>query len=178
MLICSIMLIYATQEIGLSSWIPTYAIKAEVSDIEHSGIYSLLFWLPNCIFRLVWIYVPLTFHAKLKMNIYSLTITTAIALLLQSMGEYSTVCLFVSISSGIFLSNLYSFFLALPSQSGYQFSSSNSANFVIANCLGEGLFITPIGYSIHAFGFKSLIVIECILGLIMCCVYYETMQSL
>jgi len=30
--ICLLMFVYATQELGLASWIPTYAIKAGVSD--------------------------------------------------------------------------------------------------------------------------------------------------
>jgi fucose permease len=56
--ICLIFFFYATVELGMGSWISTYAIKAGVTDIQGSAIYSMLFWLPNCLGRLGWMYVP------------------------------------------------------------------------------------------------------------------------
>jgi len=130
------MLIHSTLEIGIGSWIPTYAIKAGITSIERSGIYSMLFWLPNCIFRLIWIYIPLDFHSKLKLIVYSLAGSTTILLLLQSFDLYQAVCIFGPLTTGILLSNLYVFILAIPTQNGYQFTGSNSANLVMANSLG------------------------------------------
>jgi fucose permease len=49
---------YATIELGMGSWISTYSIKSGVADVKNSAIYSLLFWLPNCLSRIGWMYVP------------------------------------------------------------------------------------------------------------------------
>lgn len=56
--ICMIFFFYATIELGMGSWISTYAIKSGVADVKNSPIYSLLFWLPNCLSRIGWMYVP------------------------------------------------------------------------------------------------------------------------
>ena len=106
----------------MGSWIPTYAIKAGISDKEHSGIYSMMFWVPNCIFRLVWIYIPLNFHAKLKIIVYSLAFVGILTFFLQSFQLYKAVCIVGPIAAGILLSNLYAIFLALPTQCGYSFT--------------------------------------------------------
>lgn len=172
------MVLYATEEIGMSSWIPTYSIKANVSNIEHSGFYSMLFWLPNCLFRLIWIWIPMEFYQKLKTIIVSLLGVTIITVFLQMSGEYELVCLVGPIASGILLSNLYAFFLALPVQSGFTFTNSNSANFVIASCLGEAVLITPIGWSLSYFGYDSLMVVLCLLSGLLWYVYNQTLDSL
>lgn len=58
LLISIVLFFYATLELGVASWISTYAIKAGVVGIESSALYSLMFWVPNCFCRLVWMYVP------------------------------------------------------------------------------------------------------------------------
>lgn len=172
------MVIYATQEIGMSSWIPTYAIKAGVTDYARAGIYSMYFWVPSCLFRLIWLAVPLSFDQKLRTIVVGLVLTTSVGLFLQLIGRYDWVCVVGPVSSGILLSNLYAFFLALPVQKGFVFTSSNSAHLVIANCLGEGLLITPLGWSMGFWGAGSLMVALWLLsGLLWYC-YGATLGSL
>jgi hypothetical protein len=45
---------------------------------------------------------------------------------------------------------------------------------VIANCVGEGVLLTPIGYTINLFGFKSFMVLQSLFGLVMYFVYQKT----
>jgi len=77
---------------------------------------------------------------------------------------YWGICTFGSCIIGIFTSSIYSFCIALPADNGFKPSTSNTANFVLANSFGEGFLITPIGYGMSIFGYKSLIVIVFILS--------------
>jgi hypothetical protein len=45
---------------------------------------------------------------------------------------------------------------------------------VIANCVGEGVLLTPIGYTMNLLGFKSLMVIQSFFGIVMYSVYHKT----
>ena len=68
--------------------------------------------------------------------------------------------------------------MTLPSDNGFSPTSKNTANFVLANSLGEGFLITPIGYSMSYFGFKSLIVLSFILISIANWSFYEAMSCM
>lgn len=57
------------------------------------------------------------------------------------------------------LACVYSYCLALPIDNGFQVGLANNANFVLANCIGEGLLIGPMGYSMSIFGFQSLVIV-------------------
>lgn len=80
------MVIYATEEVGMSSWIPTYAIKTDVADYQDSAVYSMYFWLTNCFFRLIWLVIPLAFNKKLKFIVTGLFCTTFVVLLIHLAG--------------------------------------------------------------------------------------------
>lgn len=71
------------------------------------------------------------------------------------------------ISSGICLSAMYALFFSMAIDFGYGLSPSNTANFTMAASLGEGLLVMPIGYAMGFFGYKSLIVIICLMSAIM-----------
>ena len=79
--ICLIMLIFPAQEIGFASWLPTYAIKAGITDTEGSAIYSMYFWLPNAIARFVWAFL-ITAPVTYRMQVIKITITGTAFLLL------------------------------------------------------------------------------------------------
>ena len=81
--ICAIFVFYATIELGMASWIPTYSIKAGVADVDTSAIYSLLFWLPNCFSRLAWMYVPGSVQDRLGLSLKTVFIASFIPVLLQ-----------------------------------------------------------------------------------------------
>jgi hypothetical protein len=57
------------------------------------------------------------------------------------------------------LSCVVAFCIALPLDNGFSCTAFNNANFLLANCVGEGLMNAPLGYSMNIFGFESLIVI-------------------
>lgn len=46
----------------------------------------MLFWLPNCLFRLIWIWIPMEFYQKLKTIIVSLLLVTIATVILQMAG--------------------------------------------------------------------------------------------
>ena len=48
------MMIFPAQESGMAGWMPTYSIKAGVSDTEGAAIYSFLFWFPNAVAGVIW----------------------------------------------------------------------------------------------------------------------------
>lgn len=50
-------LCFASVEVGIANWIPTYSIKAGVTDVKGSTLFSTLFWLPNSIVKPLWIYM-------------------------------------------------------------------------------------------------------------------------
>ena len=78
----------------------------------------------------------------------------------------------------MFTSSIYSFCVTLPSDNGFSPTSKNTANFVLANSLGEGFLITPIGYSMSYFGFKSLIMLSFILIAIANWSFYEALSCM
>jgi hypothetical protein len=68
------------------------------------------------------------------------------------------VCYFGSISIGILISGVFGFLLALTIDNGFAFNPDANAYFMIANVVGEGLFIAPMGYTMGLFGYKALII--------------------
>lgn len=157
------MLIFSVTELGFASWIPTYAIKTNVSTPEESGVYSMVFWIANCCFRFFWLYTPRSISEKLRYSLIGLIIASTLLIFMQYFSMYYVVCTFGSFMMGIFTSSIYTFCLALPSDNGFQPSTSNTANFILSNSFGEGFLIAPIGYAMNYFSYKSLILIIFIL---------------
>ena len=152
-----IMFFYCTMEIGFASWLPTYAIKAGLTDTEGSGFYSLLFWFPNAVGRLVWTFVPGSVHFKLGVILRVQLCSVGLMVVLQWLELYSAVCYCGGIISGFTLANMYSLCLAVSNSHGFHLTITNNSHIVLANCLGEGLLIAPIGYSMNLVSFHSLI---------------------
>ena len=163
MYICLIMLILPAQQIGFASWLPTYSIKAGISETSNAAIYSIYFWLPNTISRVIWaFFIKSSVTDKLKIINISVTIVSIVLVLLQYMEFYAVICVLGPVVFGFMLACVYSFCLALPIDNGFDSTTSNNANFVLANCMGEGLLSAPIGYSMRIWGFQSLFVIICL----------------
>lgn len=81
--ICLIFFFFATEELGMASWIPTYSIKAGIANVDSSAIYSLLFWLPNCLGRLGWMYVPGSVEKRLGMGLKAVVVTLLVTIIFQ-----------------------------------------------------------------------------------------------
>ncbi len=72
---------------GIGSWMPTYSIKAGVSDIKGSSLYSTLFWVPNVLVKLIWIYLPGSIEKKLGIGLNLGLLATIISIFLQLSGQ-------------------------------------------------------------------------------------------
>jgi predicted permease len=68
------------------------------------------------------------------------------------------VCFFSSITIGILISGVFGFGLSLVVKNGFRFCPDNNAMFVLSNAFGEGLLVTPMGFTMGLLGYKSLIV--------------------
>ena len=88
LMVCGVMFVYAGMENGLASWMPTYAIKTNVAITEGSSFYSLLFWLPNCFCRLVWLYFPGKVIDKLRLAFSLILLASCACLSLQIFEMY------------------------------------------------------------------------------------------
>ncbi len=88
------------------------------------------------------------------------------------------VCIFAPIASGIFIGGVYGFGIALPVDSGFVPCPEDSASFVLANVLGEGLLIMPMGYSMSIFGYKAMIVELSLVAALSYWTYLETVRSM
>ena len=159
-MVCLLMLVYAGMEIGLASWIPTYAIKAGVATTEESTFYSQLYWVPSCIGRLAWIYAPGGMATRIAVIMKLMVGVGTVSLLLQTLGQYEAVCLFSPVASGLLLSNVYLFYLSLAVDHGFEASSNSTAHIMLANALGEGVINMPTGYLIRNFSFQVLMVLQ------------------
>jgi hypothetical protein len=80
------------------------------------------------------------------------------SLIFQYFEWYKLVCIFVTIGTGIFMAGIFGFSIALPVDNGFVTSPQDNANFILSSSIGEGLLITPIGYSMNLFGYKALMV--------------------
>ena len=147
------MLIFPAQESGMSGWIPTYSIKAGVADTEGAAMYSLYFWFPNSIARIVWALVNYTVTDRLKFIEIVVTATSFLLVILQFFDLYELVCIIGPVIFGSMLAIFFSFCMALPLDNGFQNTLSNNANFVLANCIGEGVLNGTFGYVMNVFGF-------------------------
>jgi hypothetical protein len=76
---------FATVELTIASWMPTYAIKAGVADVKGSALFSSLFWIPNCIFKVLWLYMPGSIEKKLGLSFKLVLASAALALLFQQL---------------------------------------------------------------------------------------------
>ena len=153
------MFLLPAQEAGFAGWIPTYAIKAGVSSASESAVYSSLFWSTNSAFRIIWVFLPLSATNKMKIVFLGLLTISTLLTLLQHLELYQLLCITGPLLLGIMTSVLYGLCLTLSIDNGFSSTTSNNANFVLANCIGETLLTGPMGYSMKIFGFQSLIVI-------------------
>jgi hypothetical protein len=146
----------------MANWISTYSIKAGVSSLEISTIYSFLFWLTNCICTFVWMYVPGTVNERMGMGLRLAFIAMIVTVFFQYLGLYRFVCIFAPISSGILISGIFGFGISLPVANGFLSSPQNNANFILSNAFGEGLLIMPMGYSMIFFGYEAFMIEICV----------------
>jgi fucose permease len=173
------MMTLPVQEMGFASWLPTYAIKSGVSTLEHAAVYSSYFWLPNALGRLVWTFlVKCSYTCRLKIIFGSGAIISFLAVILQFLQEYRLICLICPVLFGTMLACVYSFCLALPLERGFKTTTANNAHFMLANCIGDGIVLGPVGYSIKFFGFKSLIVIVFLSYLLSSWSLHKTLDSM
>jgi hypothetical protein len=177
-LICLIFFFFATVELGISSWIPTYAIKAGVSDVKGSTIFSLLFWVPNCLARPFWIYLPGTVNDKLGYCLKGVFVAAAITWVMQICELFKMVCFFSSISVGMLISGVFGFGLSLVVKNGFRFCPDNNAMFVLSNALGEGMLIMPMGFIMGLLGYKTMIVEIFFFALFALVAFYLAMSSM
>ena len=169
------MLIFPAQESGFASWIPTYSIKAGLADTEGAAIYSLYFWVPNSIARIVWASLTrFTVTKRCKFIETTITLTSFLLVILQFFEMYSFVCLIGPLIFGSMVACFYPFCMALPLDNGFQNTVSNNANFVLANCIGEGLLNGSLGYAMRIFGFDSLMIIV----MLSCVVSYWSFEKM
>jgi hypothetical protein len=176
--ICLIFFFYATEELGMGSWISTYSIKAGVADVEGSAFYSLLFWLPNCFGRLVWMYIPGKVERRLGISLKAVLFTVVITVIFQYFEWFYLVCIFAPITSGLLIAGVYGFGIALPVDNGFAPCSQVNANFILANALGEGLLIMPLGFSMNLYGFEFLMLDICFFAFLSYWVYSEAVKSM
>ena len=108
--------------------------------------------------------MPGTVEKRLKILTKGLFASTVFLVILQEFGYYTAVSYFGAFTQGMFLASMYALFLSITPERGFKMNSSNTANFMTSASLGEGLLIMPIGYAMGFFGFKSLIVIICVLS--------------
>lgn len=101
-------------------------------------------------------YIPGNIQYRLGIALKGVFLISAIALILQFIDAYYALCYIITIGTGLFIGCVYGFGIALAADSGFEPSASDNADLVLANALGEGLLITPIGYSMHIFGFRVL----------------------
>lgn len=140
------------EELGLASWIPTYAIKMGVAETHSAGTYSFLFWMVNCISRLVWMWVPISITKQIRISLMLSICSTLLCLVFQILGNYSLVCVFAPISAGFILANMFSLCMSLPHDNGIESTPENTANFILGTTFGEGIFVTSIGYGMEYLG--------------------------
>ena len=131
------MFIFPSQESSFTGWIPTYSIKAGIADTQGSAIYSLYFWIPNSIGRVVWAMLT-KYSVTQRFRVIEITITlTSIGLvLLQFFKMYEIVCIVGSLIFGAMVASFYPFCMTLPLDNGFQNTISNNANFVLAHSIG------------------------------------------
>ena len=163
---------------GFASWLPTYSIKAGIADASSAAVFTLYFWLANTIARLFWTFLTMySVTQRLKVILMTVTATSILLVLLQSLELYYLVCTIGPVVFGFMVSCVYSFCVALPIDNGFQSTVSNTANFLLANCIGEGLLNAPMGYSMNIFGFQSLMVIIMISCMVSYYCFNQAVQS-
>lgn len=98
------MFIYASVELGIASWISTYSIKAGIAGVESSAFYGMLFWVPNCFGRIIWMYYPGSVQHRLGLSVKIVTTTAVTIFFLQLGGLYKLVCTIGPLVIGTFAS--------------------------------------------------------------------------
>ena len=68
---------------GVGSWMPTYSIKAGVTDVDGSSLFGLLYWGPDCLVKLLWIYLPGSIEKKLGISLNLVLVASIASLFLQ-----------------------------------------------------------------------------------------------
>lgn len=156
--------IYASVELGIASWISTYSIKAGIADVESSAFYGMLFWVPNCFGRIIWMYYFGSVRHRLGLSVKIAVLTAGIILLLQLGGFYQLVCIIGPLIVGTFASGTLGLGMSVAVDEGFNVTPEESSYFILGNAIGDGLLIMPLGYLMQLFGFKSLIVCVSILA--------------
>lgn len=142
----------------MSGWIPTYSIKAGIADTQTSGLYSTLFWMSNAIFRLIWAFcIKASVNKKLRFIFSTITVFSILLIVFQYLNFFSFVCSMGCLYFGAMLAGVYGFCLAFPIDNGFDNTSRNNANIVMAYCIGQGIMPMPLGYVMRFFGYQSLI---------------------
>lgn len=159
MFIFLIFFFYATEELGMGSWISTYSIKTGIANVESSAFYSMLFWVPNCLGRLLWMYVPGNIEQRLGLALKTVLIVMVFTVFFQYFGWYNLVCIFAPLVTGILIAGVYGFCMALPVDNGFITTPQDNANFILGNALGEGLLIMPLGYSMQIINPNALMIL-------------------
>ena len=177
--LCLLMLIFPIQEIGFSSWMPTYSIKSGIADTQTSGIYSLYFWLPNTISRIVWtFFIPWSITKRLKVITTTLALLSFLLVVFQYMEQYTLVCTIGPLAFGSMVGCYFGFCLSLPLDNGFFTNTNNNANFMIAYCIGEGILLGPVGYLMNIFSFRALMFMVLICCIMSAWTFNKTLVSM
>jgi hypothetical protein len=123
-------------------------------------------------------YVPGSIEKRLGISLKAVLITMVITVIFQYAEWYQIVCIFAPLASGTLIAGVFAFGIALPVDNGFIPSAQDNANFIIANSLGEGLLIMPVGYSINFFGFKVLMIEICIFSFLSYWSYIKVAKSM
>ena len=83
----------------------------------------------------------------------TVTLTSILLVVLQYFKFYSLVCILGPFIFGCMLASFFPFCMSLPIDNGFQCTLANNANFMLANCIGEGLLNGSFGYLMQLFGF-------------------------
>ena len=70
-------------DLATASWMPTYSIKASITDTKGSVLFSSLFWISNFFAKIFWIYLPGSIEKKLGVSLKLVLVSTALALIFQ-----------------------------------------------------------------------------------------------
>ena len=100
-------------------------------------MYSLYFWLPNTLSRVVWAFFVMTpIKDRLSLITRTLCVFGAALVWLQLLGKYEIICVAGPMAFGCMLGCFLSFCLALPLSLGFYSTTANNANMMLAYCIG------------------------------------------
>lgn len=80
-----IFFLFATLELTIGSWMPTYSIKAGVADTKGSALFSSLFWITNCVVKVFWVYLPGSIETKLDISLKLVLLSAVLSWVFQEL---------------------------------------------------------------------------------------------